>query len=64
MPGISSIKNALGSCPDYLLLEALAPTRMSNVSDPSNEWSDYEDKTSLPDNLKPRVGGLVDLMEL
>jgi len=57
-------KNALGSCPDYLLLEALAPTRMSNVSDPSNEWSDYEDKTSLPDNLKPRVGGLVDLMEL
>lgn len=57
-------KNALGSCPDYLLLEALAPTRIGNVSDPSNEWSDYEDKTSLPDNLKPRVGGLVDLMEL
>lgn len=57
-------KNALGSCPDYLLLEALTPTRIGNVSDPSNEWSDYEDKTSLPDNLKPRVGGLVDLMEL
>jgi len=57
-------KNALGSCPDYLLLEALTPTRIGNVSDPSNEWADYEDKTSLPKDLKSRVGDVVDLMTL
>jgi Cas7 group CRISPR-associated protein Csh2 len=57
-------KNALGSCPDYLLLEALTPTRIGNVSDPSNEWSDYEDKTSLPPNLESRVSSVVDLMTL
>lgn len=57
-------KNALGSCPDYLLLEALTPTRIGNASDRSNEWADYEDKTSLPENLKSRVGDVVDLMEL
>jgi len=57
-------KNALGSCPDYLLLEALTPTRIGNVSDPSNDWADYEDKTSLPKDLKSRVGDVVDLMDL
>jgi len=57
-------KKALGSCPDYLLLEALTPTRIGNVSDPSNEWADYEDKTSLPGKLKSQVGGMVDLMKL
>lgn len=57
-------KNALGSCPDYLLLEALTPTRIGNVSDPSNEWADYEDKTSLPKEIQSRVGKPVDLMTL
>jgi CRISPR-associated protein Csd2 len=57
-------KNALGSRPDYLLLEALTPTRIGNVSDPSNDWADYEDKTSLPKDLKSRVGDVVDLMDL
>ncbi len=57
-------KNALGSCPDYLLLEALTPTRIGNVSDPSNEWADYEDKTSLPKNLESRIDRVVDLMTL
>ncbi|MCQ1538352.1 CRISPR-associated protein [Methanocalculus taiwanensis] len=56
--------NALGSCPDYLLLEALTPIRIGNVSDPSNEWSDYEDRTSLPPDLTSRVSSLVDLMTL
>ncbi len=57
-------KNALGSCPDYLLLEALTPTRIGNVSEPSNEWADYEDKTSLPKNLESRIDRVVDLMTL
>lgn len=57
-------KNALGSCPDYLLLEALTPTRIGSVSDPSNDWADYKDKVSLPEDLKLRVDSVVDLMTL
>lgn len=57
-------KNALGSCPDYLLLEALTPTRIGNSNDPSNEWSDYEDKNVLPSELLARVNSMVDLMAL
>ena len=57
-------KNALGSCPDYLLLEALTPTRIGNTNDPSNEWSDYEDKNALPSELLARVNSTVDLMAL
>ncbi len=54
--------NALGSCPDYLLLEALTPTRIGNADDPSASWSDYCDKTDLPDELKAKVESIVDLM--
>jgi CRISPR-associated protein Csd2 len=57
-------KNALGSCPDYLLLEALTPVRIGNSIDPSNEWSDYEDKFALPFELQARVNSVVDLMAL
>ena len=55
-------KNALGSCPDYLLLEALTPSRIGDASKPSNSWSEYEDKASLPSELMERVGSIVDLM--
>ncbi|MGV8049588.1 MAG: type I CRISPR-associated protein Cas7 [Anaerolineaceae bacterium] len=57
-------KNALGSCPDYLLLEALTPTRIGNSNDPSIEWSDYKDKDALPSELLSRVNCAVDLMAL
>ena len=57
-------KNALGSCPDYLLLEAVTPTRIDNSNDPSNKWSDYEDKNALPSELLARVNSVVDLMTL
>lgn len=56
--------NALGSCPDYLLLEALMPTRIGNADDPSTSWADYCDKTDLPDELKAKVESVVDLMQL
>lgn len=56
--------NALGSCPDYLLFEALTPTRISNANDSSTSWADYCDKTNLPDELKSKVGPVVDLMQL
>ena len=54
-------KNTLGSCPDYLLFEALTPKRLGEASEPSTTWSDYEDKTSLPEELATRIGSCVDL---
>jgi len=56
--------NTLGSCPDYMLLDALTPKRIGNSSDPSTSWEDYEDKTTLPEELAEKVGLITDLMEL
>lgn len=56
-------KNILGSCPEYLLLEALTPRKMGKPDIPSTSWSDYEDKTGLPENLLSRVASCVDLVE-
>ena len=55
-------KDSLGSCPDYLLLEALTPERIGNSDDPSEKWSDYEDKRGLSEALLDRVESCVDLM--
>lgn len=55
-------KNALGSCPDYLLLEALTPVRKNAPDTPSTCWADYEDKTALPAELQSRVASITDLM--
>lgn len=55
-------KNALGSCPDYLLIDALTPRRIGDASEPSTSWADYEDKTGLPAELLSRVESCVDLV--
>lgn len=55
-------KNLLGSCPEYLLIEALTPVRIGNKNEPSTSWEDYEDKPSLPESLASRLGSVVDLM--
>ena len=55
-------KNPLGSCPDYLLLDALTPERIGNPEDPSTKWCDYRDKTGLPEELLNRVESCVDLV--
>ncbi|MDR3293353.1 MAG: type I CRISPR-associated protein Cas7 [Clostridiales bacterium] len=56
-------KNVLGSCPDYLLIEALTPKCKDNTDKPS-AWSDYDDKTALPTSLSERVDSVVDLMTI
>lgn len=56
-------KNALGSCPDYLLLEALTPRRIGDPSIASRSWADYEDVTDIHDELKERISSLTDLMD-
>lgn len=55
-------KNCLGSCPDYLLLEALTPRRISNTGEPSTSWGDYEDSPGLSPELRERVAAAYDLM--
>lgn len=54
-------KNLLGSCPEYLLLEALTPVKRKNTNEPSESWSDYEDKKGLLQELLDRVESCVDL---
>lgn len=57
-------KNILGSCPDYLLFEALTPVKRGSAAEPSTTWADYEDKTALPPELLERVASCVDLISL
>lgn len=57
-------KNLLGSCPEYLLFEALTPVKRENPGEPSESWSDYEDKKSLPKELLERVESCVDLVSM
>lgn len=55
-------KSMLGSCPEYLLLEALTPKHIGEENKPSISWADYQDVTELPDALSARVDGVVDLV--
>lgn len=55
-------KHLLGSCPDYLLIEALTPVRLGDQNEPSTCWADYEDKAALPEALCARMDSVVDLV--
>ena len=57
-------KNLLGSCPEYLLLEALTPKKLGDKDEPSTTWADYEDKETLPENLLSRIESCIDLVNL
>lgn len=50
-------RSALGSCPDFNIIEALSPKRAnpSEAEKPSREWSDYLVPTALPEDLEDRV---------
>lgn len=54
-------KNKLGSCPDYLLIDALTPKRIENAEEPSASWQDYQDVVDLPEELKQRLASVRDL---
>lgn len=45
-------------------MEALTPKRLGDVNIPSTNWNDYEDVKTLPEELKKRVAGVVDLVNL
>jgi Cas7 group CRISPR-associated protein Csh2 len=58
-------QNALGSCADWKLIEALTPKRNgADPKQPSNSWGDYDVPTSLPEELNAKVDGFCDLMEV
>jgi len=49
-------KDALGSCPDYLLIDALTPKRKGDdPMTPSTSWADYDVEAKLPDALNQKV---------
>ena len=52
----------LGSCPDYLLFEALTPEKLGDKNEPSATWADYLDKTELPEFLRNRMDSCIDLV--
>ncbi len=56
-------KDALGSCPDHLLIDALTPKRNGDdPMTPSTSWADYDVPVKLPDTLAQKVD-CKDLME-
>lgn len=57
--------DALGSCPDYLLIDALTPKR--NGDDPmapSESWADYGVPEKLPDGIETKLASCKDLMSV
>ena len=55
-------KNLLGSCPEYLLIDALTPKRKGDANEPSTSWTDSEDQNGLPAELQARVASISDLI--
>jgi CRISPR/Cas system type I-B associated protein Csh2 (Cas7 group RAMP superfamily) len=57
-------KSALGSCPDFSLIEALTPKRVieADKDAPSRSWDDYNTPGGLPKELSDRVESLTDLV--
>jgi CRISPR-associated protein Csd2 len=53
----------LGSCPDYLIVEALKPRKQGDPDVASLSWADYADPASLGDPLLGRVKSCRDLVQ-
>ncbi len=55
-------KSPLGSCPDSLILDALAPTKTKGSPDePSNSVDEYEIPRELPKEVRDRLASFEDL---
>jgi CRISPR-associated protein Csd2 len=57
-------KSALGSCPDFSLIEAMTPKRRNEAEKdlPSKEWQEYDAPVKLPEELLSRVESVTDLV--
>ena len=56
-------KSRLGSCPDSKLIDALTPARRGGSITASQDWSDYEVPSGLPEDLLVRVSSCIDLAD-
>ncbi len=54
-------KSSLGSCPDSLILDALAPTKAKGANEPSNSIVEYEIPKELPRDVRERLASFEDL---
>jgi CRISPR-associated protein Csd2 len=56
--------SALGSCPDFALIDALTPkrTKEEDKEIPSKSWQDYIVPQKLPETLASRVAPMIDLV--
>jgi Cas7 group CRISPR-associated protein Csh2 len=56
--------SALGSCPDFMLLDAMTPKRKdpSAMEQPSTSWSEYEVPSELSADLARRLNSVKDLV--
>ena len=52
-------KDALGTCPDYMIFDALTPKAKV---EPPTSWDDYEVPTALPNELTSKGLALIDLV--
>jgi CRISPR-associated protein Csd2 len=57
-------KSALGSCPDFSLIEAMTPKRRNEAEKdlPSKEWQEYDAPVELSEELRSRVESVTDLV--
>ena len=57
-------KDALGSCPDFLLIDALTPKRKGDdPMAPSESWADYDVPIKLPEEITSKIPSCTDLMD-
>ena len=57
-------KDALGSCPDFLLIDALMPKRKGDdPMTPSESWEDYNVPVELSDAVESKIASCTDLMD-
>ncbi|WP_114393145.1 type I CRISPR-associated protein Cas7 [Oleisolibacter albus] len=55
-------KDPLGSCPDYLIIEAMTPIKKDGDKEtPSNSIDDYQIPVDLPGEISGRLGSFEDL---
>lgn len=56
--------DALGSCPDFLLIDSLTPKRKGDDSmAPSESWADYDVPVKLPSDIESKIASCKDLMD-
>lgn len=57
-------KSAIGSCPDYKLIEALTPRKKTAPEVSSISRVEYDFPAEIPENLKNKIFCIKDLMEI